>query len=563
MTLRWKEFEKRVEERLRTEAATRPVLQKAWREDRSKRRNLADRPLLYFGAWCIAILPVRLWTSEGTLPPLTILAITWMGAFIAFAGKAHTTLFNATGQMLYASFPVSASGLFNLFAHKLRRTAAAFGFIAGAVYLTLYFLELIDFVTALGLAAAQTALCFAFAAHVLAYRTIRAWLVRALYGIILAGICAITHRVWNFPKSFPTEIWIILPPSWVHEFFFALTGRAGWIQFLWLAPCLIMVSLAPRSFRRVRANILAAYNFAPLAQYRSEKETPAEPDAETGRPELAAESPAAARWGKLGIAKTGFVDRLAAVILSPRQQLIAELLWTPSVNWTRRWKDLGIALTVAAPIILFLCSFDEDLFKPLMLLSALLLGPFLTFILECKPGLWDWKSKSTHKDGFPIDATLPHKVENPRQASDENVFPFEAMLPIGYGDVYWTSLKLNCLRIAAAVPLWIAFAGGVAWIAFGHPGAGLIFAGKFLLFITAAQLSTVPLWISVSPAKSHWIFDFLLVVAYFSTLLLIFGGLAALFMLSDQAALPIIAATAFFGYVSGSYQRWMYCSGRL
>lgn len=330
-----------------------------------------------------------------------------------------------------------------------------------------------------------------------------------------------------------------LPTGWLN--YVLLTFRADAATLALLAPIAALIYLARFSWGRLRS-FYSLEGFEIVASARPHAPHP-EDDQEltadsfqrrVGPTEI--EERVAARSFLEGVnwQEAGWLERFASRFLNARERVIAEFLVAQDPGWSRGFRWSFWVWLVACAVVFFLGRFGGTVvfFTAYVLVTA------------CLPLFGgDWRGM--------------------RQAPAGGVFlPGFALYPIRFNAIARIFLKVNLIRMCAAVPFLVSFAALAAW-SLGHgPALGASIGAKAIGVLFALQPLLVLLPISSTTndtSRMRWIWA----LVFLPGLIGLVAGAVGVFFSSSGgglagsfASLLLISTLLFFVY------RWAYRRGR-
>jgi hypothetical protein len=240
----------------------------------------------------------------------------------------------------------------------------------------------------------------------------------------------------------------------------------------------------------------------------------------------------------------GFIERFLLRRLNERERLVVTFLWRQP-NWTRQWKWSG--------------AFLAAIFASTLLIPNGHVNPILFAIvaLAFGQGSLPLAGGGIGFGGWPCGG---------------NLFAAQfAFVPIGFEEMFRVTMKINCVRLLVAAPLWILFSAGVAHI-FGKSIAaadGVIFGAKLILAIAALQPLLFAAWLGtfLNIKRKFWTIPFVFIfIGIVAT-----GGLFWLGMLDANfnfVNTPLVTSLSLLGLAILSilwnrYFLWLYRDKRI
>jgi hypothetical protein len=227
----------------------------------------------------------------------------------------------------------------------------------------------------------------------------------------------------------------------------------------------------------------------------------------------------------------GWLERLASRFLSTRERVIAEFLVAQDPGWSRGFRWSFWVWLVSCAVVFLLGQFGGTVvfFAAYVLVTA------------CLPLFGgDWRAM--------------------RQAPAGGVFvPAFALYPISFNAIARIFLKVNLLRVAAAVPFLISFSA-LAAAALGHsPGSGAAMGLKAVGILFALQPLLVLLPISgttndTSRMRAIWLLVFLPVLIGIVALSAAVFLVGSTLQLAGCYALLLMLALLLFGAYRRAYR---------
>ncbi len=472
MTLRWKNFERKLRRRIRKEVRASAALRQEYRHIRRGRRwwNIRISPGFYrLIFWFVALG----YLAQGALAVELVLAFIWLwalGAAFWRTAQLQSTLYFAPELNLFNHLPISHDEIFWVQWRK---------FLRGS------FWPMVDFAVLYG---------------VLAFRLGAGWqsltaglLFGGLQGLFNIGIAAslfgLGLRRWLpvtalflyvsaigllfFGTSLPSLVgWLIgaaywIPPAgWIH-YAFGLSFSHGLASDL--VPCLIAGTVLagyPIARRRLqRGYVLSETVFAQAFRLTATGEAGALRLKEYGDAfaQSAQDASASVKAGsfldRLDWRKAGLAERIVSQVLTEREKTIAEFLTAARPGWTKSLRTMamfGIVVLIAAKIF------------SAQILSGFGVMIFVVVFVLMRSGSQAWRGF-----GPAAPVGLPP--------------PLYAFYPLSFAELHRVIMKIMLVRLLLFLPL-VAGAGYFIMGALSqNSGTILLMGGKIILAVIAAQ----------------------------------------------------------------------------
>lgn len=553
MTLRWKEFERGAKKLARAEIRRSPRLKAQRKNNAMPLRNSNQAFLFQFLVTMFAFAPLMMWIDVSRETGFAALSISITGAAFLTATMWHNRLYYAPDIAAFLLLPLASDTVFRIQSRRMLRTTglvlASFALLYGVAFAKDGTTGLTN---ALILALGQTLLTFAVVAHLLIYfpRGLIPMAGMALtFGWAIASVAFMLMGVGRGNIGWTPFAWF-LPPSWLHELYFALSGNSSWTQMLFALPVAVIFALAPHSFERLRRSYVIALDQAGRGESSEEESAQSSQGGASGQATPASgptELTERAEAGKAVPTPTfppaGFIERFLLRRLDERERLIVTFLWRQP-NWSRQWK-WSIAFLAAICALAFLIPSGHV--NPIMIgVVALIFGQ----------GSLPLAGGGIGFAGWPCGGNL--------------VAAQFAFAPIGFDEMFRVSMKVNFVRLLVAAPLWILFSACVAQMfKSASAGAGAMFGAKFILAIAALQPFLFATWLgtSVNIKRKFWAIPFTLIFIGFIAA----GGIYWLGLLDANINFvntPVVTSISLLGLALLSilwnrYFRWLYRGKRI
>ncbi|HEY6226864.1 MAG TPA: hypothetical protein VI282_07060 [Verrucomicrobiae bacterium] len=556
MTLRWKEFERRAKKLARAEIRRSPKL-KAQRKYNARPPRQSNQTFLFqFLVTMFAFAPLLMWIDAGHEAVFAALSVSITGAAFLTAMMWHNRLYYAPDVAAFLLLPLTSDAVFRIQSRRIFRTTT----LVFASFVLLYGVAFAKdgatgLANALILALGQTLLTFAVVAHILIYFPRGLIPITGLaltFGWAVASVALMLTGSGRGSIGWTPFTWF-LPPSWLHQLYFALSGDSSWTRMFFALPIAVIFALTPHAFDRLRRSYVIGLDQAGREEIDEDDSASTQPttaDASNqiirafGPTELAERAEAGHALPTPTFPPAGFIERFLLRRLNERERLVVTFLWRQP-NWTRQWK-WSIAFLAAICALAFLIPSGHV--SPVMMgVVALIFGQTSLPLAGGGVGFTGW----------PCGGTL-----------------FAAQfgfVPISFDEMFRVSMKINFLRLLVAAPFWILFSACVGHIISTPASAalGAIFGVKFILAIAALQPFLFAMWLgtSVNIKRKFWTIPFVLIFIGFMAA----GGLFWLGMLDANfnfVNTPIVSAAsllslAILSFLWNLYFRWLYRGKRI
>jgi hypothetical protein len=479
MSLAWREFERRVRTLHRTELAASPALNAEFKRQRKSENsslNRVLRRLLMPLFWCVIFLNVALKTRDVSVTAAVITL--WAAATaLRWAHFWFHQFYGSEDLVVLNHLPLSDRQIFRF---QAERYAGAAGWTVWEFLLAYTVLGIVQGtggteIAYLGAAALlQSALIVALALH--AASRLHMLPLSAMAGLLYAA--AATLLILGARGSESTRYIVqasqwFLPTGWIN--YVLLQWRNDLAMLALIIPIGAIIYLARFSWERLRAfyslegfEILPSPSRSPIAG--DDDELTGESFRRAGPTEI--EDHVLARSFLLGVnwETAGWLERFASRFLNDEERVITEFLVAHDPGWSRGFRRSFWVWAVACAVVLLL----GHLGGAVVFFAAYIL---MSVSLPLYGG--DWRGM--------------------RQGVAAGVFlPAFALYPITFNAITWIFVKVNFLRILAALPFMLSFGWIAAWKLGHDPLAGISIAAKLIAILLMLQPLMVLLPISNS-----------------------------------------------------------------
>jgi hypothetical protein len=531
VSLAWREFEQKARALYRSELKRSPELRKEFKRQRKPRNSAFVRlarqsalPLIWM------VLFFRIISQQTNLElPAAVISLWAAGSALAWAHRWFQQFYASEDLVVLSHLPLSDAQIFSF---QTRRYLTGAGWTFWEMLLAYGALALLTppngppIYAFFAAAVLQSVLVIALAMHFAArFYMLTLGLIGGLLRMTALLLLIFGVQDFEFARFLVQGSQWFFPTGWVN--YMLIQGQADRATLGLLIPIFAIIYLARYSLNQLRnvyslegVEIVASSRSGPAgAQALNEEELNEGSFSRPGPTEI--EEHIAARSFLEGVnwENAGWLERLIGRFLSGGERIIAEFLVAQNPGWTGSLQRSFWVWLTACVVVAFL----GQLGGTVVFFSAYVLA---TASLPLFGG--DWRGM--------------------RQIASAGVYlPAYSLYPISFNAVAKILLKVNIIRIAAAIPLVISFGTLSAYKLEIDPVAGAVFSVKLLTIFICLQPLFVLLPISSTTndtARLHIIWWVLL----FAGLLGIFGAAAGVFI--SRSAAGVLASYATLGALS-------------
>jgi hypothetical protein len=539
-------FEKRLRQLLRAERERSPELRKEFKQARRKNSTAASRAgrkLLLPLFWIL--IPASLILKQNN-PELALAVISFWTAGTAFfwGQKFFQQFYGSEELVVLHMLPLSDADIFTI---QKRRYLGSLAWVFWELLIAYMVLGLFPaglrppLWALLGVALAQSLLVMAMGIHLASYfhmlplGAISGLLRMIAIILFLAGINGgeFIGPVTNFSQWF-------FPTGWLNYVLTQTTVKNDWVAAFMLIPVAALIFAMRHSWQRLRGfyslegfEIIPSSAGAALEQAEPEL-TDSSFGPRHGPTEIEDRILAGGFLERSKWENTGWFERIAGRLLTPRERVLTEFLAAQKPGWSRHLQLTLLVWAVACLVVWCFGAFGGTV----VFFSAYILA---TASLPLFGGSW----------------------RGLRQTPSGGVYlPGFSVFPIGFNEISKILIKVNLLRIIAAAPLLLTFSIVAAYRLGYTPLAGLEVSFEIVLTIIALQPVVILLPLSkatndTSKMRSLWLFLFLpMLMAMIALVMSLF------FVQSVPSKLILYIVLLLIALLFFTLYRWSYRQGK-